>query len=421
MPAPAPSAPDSPLRVAYVLKMFPRLSETFILNEILELERQGVEVSAYSLMLPDDGRFHGSLARLRLGVRYFPVEKPETLWQAIRDLPAGLAPPISRWQEAADFLGRHRIPKDLEMLLRAVLIAAQVRSAGVEHIHSHFATIAARMAALVSMLTGIPFSFTSHAKDIFRETVDRKIYAELVERAAFNITVTEYNRDYILEHTPGIDAAKIVRLYNGIDLELFRPAAARAPEPVPHIVSVGRLVDKKGFHLLLDALALWKREGRPFRATIIGDGEERARLERRRAELGLDGEVVFAGAQPQEEVRRISSQATMTVLACVPDAIGNQDALPTTLLESLALGVPIVSTTLSGIPEIVSDDAGILVPPGDASALAGAMTALAARIASGGFSPDASRRRAERLFDLRVNVAELRRRFGASAHARAAP
>lgn len=397
--------------------MFPRLSETFILNEVLELERQGTAVSVYSLMLPNDGRFHGSLARLALTVRYIVEDRPQSLWDALQALPDGSAPPLAQWEEAIAFQKRFPTEKNLDVLLRAATLASEVKRAGIEHLHAHFATIATRMAALVSMLTGIPFSFTSHAKDIFRETVDRELYAELVRRAAFNITVTDYNRAFLIEHTPGVDAGKIVRLYNGVDLDGFSFSPPPAGGGVPHIVSVGRLVEKKGFHHLLEALALWKRENRPFRATIIGDGEERARLDAQAVALGLRDDVTFAGARPVEEVCRVVRSATMSVLACVADTIGNQDALPTTLLESLALGVPIVSTTISGVPEIVSADTGLLVPPGDPRALANGMVTLLARIRSGEFSPVAARRRAERWFDLRANVAELRGRFAASAAA----
>jgi len=192
--------------------MFPRLSETFILNEVLELERQGVDVDVFSLMAPGDGRFHGNLSQLNLAVRYLTREKPESSWAKIWKLAPDLAPPLARWDEAIDFLHRHHIPKDLDMLLRAVLIGAEARSLGVQHFHAHFATISTRMAALVNLLYGIPFSFTCHAKDIFRETVNRVLFKELVDLSAFAITVSDFNRNYILEQTPGMDASKMIRL-----------------------------------------------------------------------------------------------------------------------------------------------------------------------------------------------------------------
>lgn len=413
------AAPETPPRVGYILKMFPRLSETFILNELLALQERGVDLSIFSLMHPNDGRFHGRLGDLHATAEYFPREKPETTWKMIRNAPDdGLTPEFARWEEAADFLGRWGIPKDLDLLLRAVQIARRVREAGIEHLHAHFATIATQMAALVNILTGVPFSFTSHAKDIFRETVNRELYADLLDRAAFNITVSDYNRRYLLEHTPGIAPEKVVRLYNGIDLEYF-PAVPRRTSPgeVPHFLSVGRLVAKKGFPQLLESVRLRKNEGLPFRLTIVGDGDDRDLVAARVRELDLEDEVTLAGALPQERVRDLCAEADLMVLACVADSIGNQDALPTTLLEALACDIPIVSTRIAGIPEIVGDEAGVVVEPDDVPALASALESVWRRVREGGFLPGTGRRRAEELFDLRRNAAELDRRFRASAGA----
>ncbi len=404
-----------PLRIGYVLKMFPRLSETFVLNELLELERRDAELSVYSLMHPNDGRFHGRLAGLQLTAEYFPRDKPESSWNTLRELPPGLAPSFDRWREAADFLRRHSIPGDLDLLLRSVLIGARARAQGIQHLHAHFATVATRVAALVSMLTDIPFSFTAHAKDIFRTTVDRALFAELVDRAAFAITVSDFNRDFILSHTPGIDGRKIIRLYNGVDLDFFTPQRPREIPDIPHIVSVGRLVPKKGFDHLLRALRACKDEGCRFRATVVGDGAEMQNLLALRAALDLDSDVTFKGGLPQENVRELLAHASMVALACVPDQDGNMDALPTVLLEALALDVPVVSTRLTGIPEIVGDEAGLLVEPRDDLGLGRAIRQLWAQIRSGAQTPGRVRARGERLFDLRTNVAVLRDLFADSA------
>ncbi|MEE8143161.1 MAG: glycosyltransferase family 4 protein [Planctomycetota bacterium] len=411
------SAPNYRLRVGYILKMFPRLSETFILNELLELEKQGVEVSVFSLMYPADGRFHGRLVDLKLIARYFSRDKPEGYWKMIWELPKELVPPLSRWQEAVDFLHRWNIPKDMDMLLRAVLMSAEARARGLQHLHAHFATIATRMAALVNILTGIPFSFTSHAKDIFRTTVDRGLYAELVERSTFNITVSDFNREFILSHTPGVDADKIIRLYNGIDLSFFAPEPVKHSSHPLHIFSVGRLVPKKGFDHLLRALHILKQKGKPFRATIAGEGGEEARLLALRKELGLTNDVTFTGSLPTEQVAKLCATASMVVLACVADVDGNQDALPTVLLEALAYDLPVVSTHLSGIPEIVGEEAGILVTPGNDEELTEAIIELEQRMRNGKIPPGAARSRAERLFDLRKNAAELHKLFARSARA----
>ncbi len=403
------------LRIGYVLKMFPRLSETFILNELLELERQDAELSVYSLMHPNDGRFHGRLAGLQLTAQYFPRDKPESTWNTLCELRQGLAPSFHRWSKAADFLRRHSIPGDLDLLLRSALIGVHAKAQGIQHLHAHFATVATRVAALVSMLTDIPFSFTAHAKDIFRTTVDRRLFAELVDRAAFAITVSDFNRDFIRSHTPGIDDRKLIRLYNGVDLDFFTPKVNREIPDIPHIISVGRLVPKKGFDHLLRALRACKDEGSRFRATVVGDGAEMQNLLALRRELDLDADVTFPGSLPQENVRELLAEASMVALACVPDQDGNMDALPTVLLEALALDVPVVSTRLTGIPEIVGDGAGLLVDPGDDAALARAIRELWEQIRSGARSPGRGRVRAERLFDLRKNGAVLRDLFADSA------
>lgn len=402
-------------RVGYLLKMFPRLSETFVMNELLELERQGVELSVFSLMHPNDGRFHGRLAELELTARYYPSQKPEAYWNRVQGLPERLAIPMERWPEAVELLRRYDTPRDLEFLLRALAIAAAVREAGVEHLHAHFATIATRMAMTVSLLTGVPFSFTAHAKDIFRETVDRELFAELVRRAAFCVTVSDFNRKFILDHTPGIAAEKVVRLYNGVDLAALQPGSERTTPEIPHIVSIGRLVPKKGFDHLLRALKTASDRGLRFRATIAGDGEAKDDLLRLRGELGLDSVVSFPGAMAHERILELLQEATLFALACVADGDGNMDALPTVLLEALALDLPIVSTRLTGIPEIVGDGTGLLCEPGDDDAFAAALCAMSERIRTGAQPAGACRRQAESRFDLASNVSVLRGLFERSA------
>ncbi|MDH3626991.1 MAG: glycosyltransferase [Acidobacteriota bacterium] len=406
---------NAPLRVGYILKMFPRLSETFVMNELLELERQGADVSVFSLMHPGDGRFHGRLSDLRLTAKYYTSQKPESYWDAIHRLPPELTTPFERWHHAIGFLRRYETPRDLEFLLRALMIASEVRARGIQHLHAHFATISTRMATVVGMLTGVPFSFTAHAKDIFRDTVNRDLFSEMVRRSAFCVTVSDFNRAFILEHTPNIDASKVHRLYNGVDLTQLTSTEDSRSDDVPHIVSVGRLVPKKGFDDLLRALRRVKDDGIRFCVTIAGGGDEWDRLHAIRTELDLEDEVSMPGALPHERVIDLLREADLIALACVPDADGNMDALPTVLLEALALGVPIVSTRLTGIPEIVDDETGVLVTPGDVAALARAIRSVVERSREHTGMQDSCRARAGQLFDLSLNVAELHGRFRRNA------
>ncbi|MBC8260899.1 MAG: glycosyltransferase [Planctomycetia bacterium] len=404
------------LKVAYILKMFPRLSETFILNEILELERQNVGVDVFSLMPPGDGRFHGSLSELKLTIDFILREKPESYWDKLSKFSPGVVPHMDRWQNAANFLKEHSIPKDLDMLLRALFIGAKAKEKGIQHLHAHFATVSTRMAALVNILYDIPFSFTCHAKDIFRETVNRNLFRDLVDRSAFAITVSDFNRDYIIEKTPGVDATKIHRLYNGINLDFFEVPDDRSPlkaSPIK-LISVGRLVPKKGFDVLLKAIRILADEGLDLELNIIGDGDEQEKLQNIAHNLELDGHINFLGALAIEEVRRVCAESSMMALACVPDADGNMDALPTVLLEALALDLPAVSTTLTGCPEILGDGSGQLVEPGSAQAMADGIKTLHARILSEDWKIGTGRARSEDLFDLSKNVATLRGHFESS-------
>ena len=399
-----------PRRIGYVLKMFPRLSETFVLNEILELERQGAEVHVFSLMHPADGRFHAGVADLRTSIRYIASQKLEATWNDIGTSSAGVN--YDAWPDVVEFARRYDFPRQLEFLLRAQTIAQQVIESNVEHLHAHFATIATRMAAAVNMLTGVPFSFTAHAKDIFRTSVDRVLFSELVDRSLFCVTVSDFNKEFILATMPDIDPEKVVRLYNGVDLNRLTQSH-REDDSVPHVISVGRLVPKKGFDILLRALRLCKDRGRVLRTTIVGDGGESDRLRDLSRELGLERDVTFAGALSHEDTIKRMGQASVVALACTRDDDGNTDALPTVLLEALALGLPIVSTRLAGIPEIVGEECGRLSDPGDVAGFAAGLESTCRDLEQGRDVATEARRRCERRFSLQTNAGALLQRFTA--------
>ncbi|MEE8412194.1 MAG: glycosyltransferase family 4 protein [Acidobacteriota bacterium] len=397
-----------PRRIGYILKMFPRLSETFVLNEILELERQAADVRIFSLMHPADGRFHAGVADLRTGIRYVTTQKLEATWSDIGRSSTGVN--YEAWPRVVEFARRYDFPRQLEFLLRAQSIAQQVIESNVEHLHAHFATIATRMAAAVSMLTAVPFSFTAHAKDIFRESVDRELFSELVDRSLFCVTVSDFNKEFILATMPGINPEKVVRVYNGVDLNRLT-RSHREDASVPHVISVGRLVPKKGFDILLRALRLCKDRGRVLRTTIVGDGGENDRLRDLSRELGLERDVTFAGALSHEDTIERMGRASVVALACTRDDDGNTDALPTVLLEALALGLPIVSTRLAGIPEIVGEECGRLSDPGDVAGFAAGLESTCRDLERGRDVAAEARKRCERRFSLQINAGALLQRF----------
>lgn len=388
-------------RLGYVVKVFPRLSETFVVNEVRALEQLGAAVSLFSLHHNPASVAHGILGDLRHAVRFVEDGQPEEsqVAAARKLLARTLSVPAER-QAAA-------LPRKYVRL--ALRLAELIEANAIEHVHAHFASRSGHVAALAAALSGRPFSLTAHAKDIYHRDVDRDLLRWKLGLASFVVTVTEYNRTYLRElvhDLPGL-GERIFRLYNGVDIERFRPAPLPASEP-PLLLAIGRLVQKKGFAVLVDACAIASRQGGGFRCEIVGGGELAAELQQRISAARLDEVVTLVGERPTEWVSARLREACAVVLPCVVGEDGNVDALPTVLLEAAASGRAAISTRLSGIPEIVvHGQTGLLVAPGDAAELATAIRRLLSDRDGAEAMGAAARRRAEELFDLRRNVAQL--------------
>ena len=385
--------PDAP--IAYVLKRFPRFSETFILNELLAHEAAGADTRVYSLLAPPEEPRHASLSRLRAEV---------SVLKALGSGPDG----VPAAGDEALFSGK--APRDIGALQRkADAVAQDAAARGITHFHAHFGSDATTVACLAARAIGGTYSFTAHARDIYHTYVDPEADAAMrrakLRRAAFVATVSDYNARYLSALCP---EARIVRLYNGIDLSSFAPVDPARQRP-GHLIAVGRLVEKKGFDVLLDACALLKARGVPFSVSLVGSGPLAEALLAQRAALGLEAEVSMDGPLPQEALIEKMGSAEAAVLPCVVTASGDRDGLPTVLLEAMARGLPVVTTTTSGGPEIVEDGVtGRLCAPGDAGALADALEDVLAVSARARAMGAAGRRRAERLFDLTRNAGRLR-------------
>lgn len=393
-------------RVGYVLKMYPRFSETFILNEILAHEAAGLELEIFSLRPPKDGQFHEALARVRAPVTYISAASPKVahFWTALgeisRDLP-------DRW---ATFEYAH--DEEARDVYQAILLAHAVREREITHLHAHFGTVATSVARLAAHFTGLPYSFTAHAKDIFHESVrPDDLYRKLKEARAV-VTVSEYNLAY-LRQTYGLVTRHTRRIYNGLDLTQYPYSSPL--NRLQKIVAVGRLVEKKGFEYLIDACALLAKQGRDFQAEIIGAGLLEADLHAQINRLGLDGRVKLLGPRPQKEVRRHVQEAAVFAAPCVVGQDGNRDGLPTVLFESMALGTPCISTDITGIPEIVRDGVtGLQVPQRDPVALAEALARLLDDSALRVQLAAKARQLVEAEFDIQRNTAHIREIFSAA-------
>lgn len=389
---------DIPLRIGYVLKRFPRFSETFILNELLSLQAKGVQTDVFSLLVPPDEPRHARLADYAGRVTY------------LADIAASEARPAPA---DADLFAGQSSAQVARLIAKAERVAAEARRAGITHLHAHFASDAATVALLAARRIGGTFSMTAHARDIYHLYIDAatdaaKRRAKLLA-AAFTVTVSDYNTAHLRALCPEA-ADRIHRLYNGIDLDLFQPTSDA--RDTKRIMAVGRLVEKKGFADLVTACSLLRDQGHELTCDIVGDGPLHAALDAQIKAEGLQGIVRLVGPMPQEQLTKALGRAAIATLPCVVTDDGDRDGLPTVLLEAMAKALPVVTTSVTGGPEIVDHGrTGLVCPPGNPAALARALAVLLT-------DPDlalrmgrAGRARAESLFDLHRNVATLTRHF----------
>lgn len=398
--------------VAYILERFPVLSETFILNELLALESRGVEVHVFSLGPPEDARPHEALAQLQAAITYLPRRSaPVWMWsQQIRAAARFRTSYVAALVDAA----RSRQPRAWWRFLQAVWIANQFEREGVRHIHSHYANEPSTVASFASRITGIPYSFTAHAWDIYRSRymTPRSLrgLARRIKRSRCTITVSDFNKAYLERVAPSA-SAKILRLYNGIDLERFAPNSQ--PEPPPHILlSVCRLVEKKGLSVLVEACRVLRDRGVAFEAWIVGAGKLHAALEAQIRAGRLDEHVSLLGPHTQRETLARYHSAHLFVLPCLTAADGDHDGLPVSIVEALACGLPVVTTPVAGIPEVVRHGHnGLLVPEGNSGALADAVESLIRDETLYGRLRANARASVEQTFDIRRTSEQLERSF----------
>ena len=392
--------------IGYILKRYPRFSETFVVNEILAHEAAGQPVEIFALRPVIETHFQDILGRVRAPVTHVPDlhRDADALWQLIHTAGAQIPGAWAALARIGDAEGRD--------VAQALQIALACHARGITHLHAHFGTIATTVARLAAAVAGIGYSFTAHAKDIFCDYGPAHDLARKLREADRVVTVSDHNVGYLRQHY-GRDAQGLVRIYNGLDLDRFTWQAPRGGGD--HILAVGRLVEKKGFHILIEAMRLLRAAGREARCTIIGGGEEHANVAAQIAASGLDGVVTLAGPLPQAEVMARLRAATVMACPCVIGQDGNRDGLPTVLLEAMALGTPCVATDVTGIPELVRDgETGLCIPEGDPEALAAALARLLDDATLRHRLSKAGRALIEAEFDITRNAARLRAIFAAA-------
>ncbi|MDQ3289170.1 MAG: glycosyltransferase [Pseudomonadota bacterium] len=405
---------NPPERVLYVVSLFPALSETFVVREIDALIEHGVDIRILSLKPAQEAMVQPGAAALLDRVLH-PATRSRMMAAVCGEILRKPAPTLQflamllreLWRQPTTFA------KSLVAVFRALGRLDDIRAFDPQLLHAAWANYPATVAWFLSRLLDRPFSFTSRAHDVF--AADQMMPRKL-ESAALAITITEHNVRFMSRWMPYPGAIPVRVIHSSLDpAQLPFVRSARLP---CKLLSVGRLVPMKGFDVLLRALAELRARGVEFTCTVIGEGEERGRLESLSTSLGLDELVEFPGAMAQNEVIRHMSAATLMVLPCVVTPQGQSDGIPNVLTESMALGLPVISTHISGIPELIQDGvSGRLVTPGDATALAEVVQDLLGDPRRRQSLAEAGRRKVERDFNVRIEAGRLLEHFGSSCHA----
>ncbi|EMI16421.1 glycosyl transferase, group 1 family protein [Rhodopirellula maiorica SM1] len=389
-------------KVAYVMSRFPKLTETFVLFEILAVQQQQVQVEIFPLI----GKFSSGKEVAGVG-----------LWRKVREHLKSAAQPAVMHAEAQPCVEKARympffngaiLMANLVMLVRrplrylstvamivrdnfgnanyfwgglsvfpkSVYFAQAMQREGIRHVHAHFANHPAMACFVIHRLTGIPYSFTAHGSDLHRH---KHMLRRKVEHAAFVVTISSYNHKVITDHCGSCCAEKVRVIHCGVDVDTFRPSALTSRRDGPlRIICVGTLHEVKGQKYLLQAVSLLREQGINCQVSFVGDGRDLEMLQGLARELSIDPFVTFHGTKTREDLVGLMQSADLLVTPSVPTSDGRREGIPVVLMEAMACGLPVVASRISGIPELVnSDDVGRLCEPKNAEQIAAAIKLFA--------------------------------------------
>jgi glycosyltransferase involved in cell wall biosynthesis len=386
-------------RFAYLFERFPSFGQTFCYREVAELDRQDIAPPIFSIRNPKDEPPQDWDTRIVERVHYLPEEREllEDVRRASKKGKLGteIVAGLDEWGRRTDFL----------RLYQAVYVGLRLRTMGINHVHAHFAGMAARTAFWINRFFSITFSFTAHANDIFSPRQFEIGLDKLIDTTRAVITETDYAARFLRERFSH-RANRVQRIYNGLDLSEFGRADFSSTPPL--IIAVGRLIPKKGFGDLIRTCALLNGRGKSFRCEIIGEGPLDNELRQQIDKLHLQNNVALAGAKPQTQLRGRLTAANVFVLPSVIDPDGGMDNLPTVIMEAMATGLPVVSTNVGGIPEmVIENETGFLVQPGDTARMADAIETVINDSPSAARLGHSGHERARALFSIEKNVREL--------------
>jgi colanic acid/amylovoran biosynthesis glycosyltransferase len=403
------------MKVGYVVKRFPRASETFIGQEILGLERLGVEVVIFALRPNDRSVEHEWLAKLSAPVYTFEPQGFSTCWRALQERSRSSSQQRQAVHAALLTAFDHPKRSGKRYLVESWWIGEMSRVLGIQHLHAHFANHPTFVAMLSHRISDLPFSFTAHAKDIYLDGPTPDLWRRQLDEAAFGVTVSESNRRYLGSVLGSGFMDKLSTLYNGVDLDWIRPRRDSATKNGRSVLFASRLIEKKGADVLVAAVPQVLQRDPSVRFTIVGEGAVREDLKTKAASLGVTENIRFAGFLPHQDLISLLADSDLFVLPCRVAADGDRDALPTVLLEAMAAGLPCISTAVNGVPEIIDHgQTGLIVPENDPVSLAAAIDRLMADPDTRKRMGIAGRRKAEGTFDLRQSTGRLRQLFESS-------
>lgn len=399
-------------KIAYVMSRFPHLPETFILREMNALVEDGWPIALYPLVLQEQAVVHSeaqvwlSKARrlpffswgvVKANGRFF-LKSPRqflTIW--VRTIKENL--------KSLNFLIRA-----IALLPKAAYAAQLMQQEGIQHIHAHYATHPALVAWVIHQLTGIPYSMTVHAHDIFVRTA---MIETKLRDAVFIAAISEFNRAYLAKLVGEWVTEKIPVVHCGIVPENYQAHtnSLKAGQPI-EIITIGSLQPYKGQTYLIEACARLRERQIPFRCRIIGEGEERPNLEKQIAAYQLESQVELLGAKTQEEVAQLLASAHCYVQPSIITPAGKMEGIPVSIMEAMACQLPVIASQLSGIPELVRpNETGYLVPPTDATALATALADMYNNYEKAVALAENGRKLVLEQFELRANVRQLSQLF----------
>ena len=390
-------------KIAYIMGQYPYLTTTFIDREILEVERNGINLVLISIRRPDFFEMREEVKRLAQKTHYIlPVT-----WHTFLMYNLYLMITKAKDYFSTLFYLLTRPHDNLKLRAKTMLHFAEgiraaeiLRNEGVDHIHAHFADRAAIVALVASRILKIPYSLTAHANDIYVSPV---MLSEKIKNAKFTATCTAYNKDY-LERKIG---HPVELIYHGIELTDKHTGSRmkKNESHVPHILSVGQLNEKKGFAYLLEACGILKSQGRNIRCEIIGEGPQKEDLTLLINKLALGKTVNLCGALSNDDAMARYAQADIFVLPCVVARDLGRDGIPNVIIEAMANRLPVISTRLSGIPEVIEHNVnGLLVPPNNSEALAAAIAKLLDKYPLCAQMGEMGRLKVEQHFDIRKNT-----------------